>query len=65
LSGSRFRVHGFNPEPCTIVQAKTTQPVQEKPEFNSPLFRKEPLNREPGTLNLCSYHNFMETINFI
>jgi len=29
--------------------------VQEKPEFNSPLFKKEPLNREPGTLNLCSY----------
>ncbi len=55
LSGSRFKVQGFNPN-RTIVHAESPQLAQEKPGFNGTKLKKQPLNREPGTLNLSSYH---------
>jgi len=39
----------------TIVHAESPQLAQEKPGFNGTKLKKQPLNREPGTLNLSSY----------
>ena len=49
--GQGFTVQGFNPN-RTIVHAESPQLAQEKPGFNGTKLNKQPLNREPGTLNL-------------
>ena len=59
MSGSRFTVQGFKPN-RTVVHAESPQLAQEKPGFNGTGSGKEPLNREPGTLNLCSYQEAMK-----
>ena len=56
MSGSRFTVQGFNAN-RTIVHAESPQLAQEKSGFNGTKLNKQPLNREPGTLNLSSYKN--------
>ena len=50
---------GFNPN-RTIVHAESPQLAQEKPGFNGKKLNKQPLNREPGTLNLSYLY---QTIN--
>ncbi|TET87421.1 MAG: hypothetical protein E3J46_06370 [Desulfobacteraceae bacterium] len=52
--GQGFTVQGFNPN-RTVVHAESSQLAQEKPGFNGTGLSKQPLNLEPGTLNLSSY----------
>jgi len=60
--GQGFTVQGFNPNRI-IVHAESPQLAQEKPGFNCTKLNKQPLNREPGTLNqlhLYKYYVFLD-----